>query len=415
MAEEHGARVTVIHGKTAAEIEEQLRGRWRGFDLVAFQVFITNWEACRSLIRTIRRVHPQCRILLGGVHASNFPDACLRESDVDWVVRGEGDLVVRDVVRALMAGRDPSDLPGLAFLRAGQLIVNGPGAIPHDLDELPLPAWHLVYGENGRTRIGHMLTFRGCPFHCASCPALVFGQSPVREHSPERLGRELDLLIERFRVCHIVFYDETFTLNRERVLRVCELLRTRSRRVSWSCFTRPQFVDTELLGEMAAAGCKEVFFGVGSGSDRLLEILDTDVDLSQVRNAVAWTQQQGIQATVSFSLGIPTETAVESWRTVRYAWSLHADRTLFQFCYPFPGSKLYEIAIEHGDFLTGDWSAAEDFGTMIYLPHGRLRGELRLLRKIAQLSGRLARPPGRRQPPESCSGAVVSTSHADRR
>jgi len=384
-AEAEGVEVLVRTNCTIDELLREFTGAWRRFDLVAMQAFVTNWFSCVALARNIKEAHPACHIVVGGVHPTNFPEECLDTGVIDWVVRGEADITIRSMIRQMMAKLALNEISGLAFKLGGQTIVNTPGQIPHDLDELPFPAWHLIYSRQKKISVGHVLTSRGCPYHCAQCPMVRLDGNAVREASIERVRSEIDILVNKYRLRHIDFMDETFTINPERVEKLCEMLRTRSMRVTWRCFTRPQLVSRELLKNMADAGCRAIFYGIGTGSQRLMEILKSDIDLDSVKDAVSWTEDAGISATAAFSIGIPHESFQESLQTIVFARQLKASRIFFQFCYPFPGSRLHEVARLSGCFLTSDWAVASA-GQLIYVPDGRRSWELRALKVIARLS-----------------------------
>jgi radical SAM superfamily enzyme YgiQ (UPF0313 family) len=358
------------------------------FRFVGMQTFSTNFRACLALASWIKTKNPGCPVILGGVHATNFPEAAIAAEGVDLVVTGEGEAPTARILEALQAGKPLENNPGTVIKSAEGLSRRASSPAVSDPDTLPSPAWDLFYSAKPIAR-GHLLTRRGCPFNCANCPSRDGDEGRVRQHSVDRVLSEIEKLIDRFGARSVEFYDEILTLDRKRTLRLCREIITRRIKCPWSCFTKIQLVDAELLEAMREAGCVRIFYGIGAAVPRLMDVLDTRVDPGDVREKIALTRKARIRASAAFSLGIPGETAAEALKTVCYALSLPAHEVLFQACVPFPGSRLHDEAKKSGRFLMRDWSEAESWRKPVFLPRGRGRFELKAILKTAAAAARI--------------------------
>jgi radical SAM superfamily enzyme YgiQ (UPF0313 family) len=188
---------------------------------------------------------------------------------------------------------------------------------------------------------------------------------------------EIKAMIRDFKIDGIQFYDETFTVNRQRVLTLCDALVANKLTLPWSCFTRVNLVDPELLAKMKQAGCYQIFFGIESGNQRLLDLIKKDITLDQARQAIKLCKQAGIQSFCSFMLNLPSETVAESWQTIDFAVELDPDFAQFPITTPFPGTALYQMAKEHGRFVTEDFSKFMSWDEVVYVSEGRTAAEIK--------------------------------------
>ncbi|MBN2055907.1 B12-binding domain-containing radical SAM protein [bacterium] len=381
-----GVEVTALVGMPWEAMTDRLHAEIDRFDLVGMQTFATNIDQCRRLGAWIKSRHPGCVVIAGGTQASNFPEVLLADGAVDIVALGEGERTTAGILAVMRGDVEPAEVPGLAYRQDGRIQRNVVGGAIYEMDSIPFPAWDLFYTQRP-IPVGHVLTFRGCPYKCANCPVRFPDGGAVREHSVRRVMEEVDILVNEYGAASLEFYDETFTLNRQRTLELCAALA--GRRTPWRCYTRIGHVDEEVLRAMQLAGCQDVFFGIGTGVPRLMDILESAVPLDRAREVFTITNRLGLPATASFSIGLPTETLAESLATIRYAASLKAGRILFQPALPFPGSRLHQTASVHGTFLITDWSRVVGWDQVVYVPHGRHRRGLQLLIKAAKAAARL--------------------------
>ncbi len=216
------------------------------------------------------------------------------------------------------------------------------------LDRIAFPARDLFpndrYIDYWKRRSGHaattVFTSRGCPFSCEFCSNAVFGIS-YRERSPENVVDEVEQALS-FGYDRIHFADDVFTLNRERLLMICDEIRKRGLRFKWECLGRVDSIDEDIANAMKDAGCDRIYFGIESGNDSVLKLMNKKITLYRARKAVHAAHEAGIETGAFFILCYPGETDDTVLETLRFAVSLPLDYLSFTVPYPLPGTALYE-------------------------------------------------------------------------
>jgi len=303
-------------------------------------------------LRFARLLRKDCDFLVaGGPLPSVDPEKFLQYFDA--VVIGEGEETMTELVQSLMKGTEPLTVPGIVYRRKSDTesdkIVHSPRRIPiANLDSIPFPARDLfdneAYKDYYRKICGYTVTSiissRGCPFSCDFCSKPVFGDS-YRERSAKNIVDEaedaLSLGYER-----IFFQDDCFTLNKNRVSKICGEILKRKLIFSWECLSRVDSVNSESILEMKTAGCKRIFFGIESGSNATLKAMNKQITVEQARNAVEIAASTKIRTGAFFILGYPGETDETILSTIQFATSLPLDYLSFTLPYPIPGTGLYE-------------------------------------------------------------------------
>ncbi len=316
------------------------------------------------------RLESEVPIVCGGPHPSALPKFTLKTVPFfDFLVVGEGELTLLELVAALEKGTSLKKINGLGFRKGKQIVLTPPRPFIKNLDSLPLPAYHLFdlkrykpHPPHGNRRpIIPLLTSRGCPFRCLFCSKPTFGKI-FRTQSPARTIEEIKYLKEKFKVKEVIFYDDSFTLDKKRILKLCQLMRDEKIGLPWSCETRVNLVDEELLSSMKSAGCYKVSYGVESGSQKILDTLRKDITLSQTKHAFELSKRIGIKTVAYFMLGSPGETSGTVKQTIDFAILLDPDFAQFSITTPYPGSDLYNLC-EGEKSLCYDW---ESFKYMRY-------------------------------------------------
>jgi radical SAM superfamily enzyme YgiQ (UPF0313 family) len=366
-------------------------------DLVGVTMLTPMYHRSLEVLRQARKVSPAIRTVVGGPHATVLPEQTLEEiPELDFAVIGEGEAAMVELVEALEGKRTLDSVTGLAYRKNGHVTVNPPRPPLMDLDQLPPPARHLLPMEayrmtRSRTRAKHCYTVsvaRGCPFRCAYC-FRTFGRA-FRPHSPARIIQEMSLLVGQYGANEINLEADTITLNRSFILDLCRALGESgfSRKVQWTCESRVDTVNEEILRAMKEAGCWQISYGVESGSQRLLNLIEKGITLEQVEKTFALTKKLGITIRAFFMLGLPTETREESWQTIRLARKLNAEWSQFTITVPFPGTKLYELAKAEGALRSTSWKDFKTYGgwtegDLVYVTKGRSAAELKALQRKA--------------------------------
>ncbi len=349
------------------------RARGFGADLVVMNTATPSIDSDLETVRRLKEDLPHAVFLAIGIHVTALSEETLAACpELDAVVRGEPEITVRDAALAISRNEDIAGVPGLS-VRRGDNTRHGPEREPADLDLLPPPAWHLVRTDLYRMPFSGdpfllVGTSRGCPFHCRFCADPVYYGHALRLKSPERIVSEMEDIRERYGIRDFLFWSESFTLKREWTVRVLEAIKRARGGFRIVCNSRTDHVDPELLSLMHDAGIWMVGYGVESGSQRVLELMDKKTTVEKNRQAIVWTKEAGIQATAHMVIGYPGETAQTIEETIDFACSLPLDYAQFYCAAPFPGSPLYKEATEKGWLRNEPWSRFEQNYCVIDTP-----------------------------------------------
>lgn len=333
-----------VEPRWRARLEAEL-AQWRP-EVVGLSAATATFAPALDVAALVRRALPRTTVMLGGVHATLFPGEVLRESVLDYAVHGEGERTAVALVDALARGETPLDLEGTAARGAGGPRVNAPRPPVADLDGLPRAAYDLLPMAEYATpfsspgRVTSMVTSRGCPYRCSFCDAYVVMGRRYRAHSAERVADEIAWLARDFGVREVLFKDSEFTVDRARVERFCELMRE-GPRVLWTCSTRVDSVDAELLRRMAAGGCRVVQFGVESADPQVLKALRKGIRPERVRASFAAARAAGIETVANLMVGTPGETWGSIEATRRLVDQIRPDHLNVQAFVPYPGTELH--------------------------------------------------------------------------
>jgi radical SAM superfamily enzyme YgiQ (UPF0313 family) len=273
------------------------------------------------------------------------------------VAIGEGELTFGEVVGELKDGdNDWKKINGLAYRsEQGDIRINPPRALIKDLDVLPFPARELVdnylYAPPPTKRVSLGLntliaTSRGCPHICGFCGAQTVWTRKVRTRRPESVVAEIRECIDKYGICSFNFTDELFTANKERVLELCHLICKQKLSIAWVCSARAEHLDRETLEAMKEAGCHEISFGIESGNPMILERMNKQLDLDEVRKVIFLAKKVGITTHASYILGYVGEREETLKDTIRFAKKLNTHVAAFFIASPLPGTALYQEAKE---------------------------------------------------------------------
>ena len=338
-----------------------------------------------------------------GTHVTPIPKETMRAYPaLDFVFVGEPDLTLRDLVdhfegkieerpddiARLFADHDPLYKPGmrddggvdmgavkgLAWRHNGEIIVNMPRPFLKDLDALPHPLHHLLPWEKYRMPLINgpftfIVTSRGCTAGCTYCIKHVSYQYSVRLRSPEKIMEELWIL-KRLGVNSIHMYADLFTVSREQVVGLCKLMIEEGIDIRWTCNSRVDYVDEEMLGLMAESGCWLISWGIESGSEQILRHARKGAYPDKAEQALVWAREAGIKNWGYFIIGLPGETKETIRQTIDFSKSLPLDIALFHVAAPYPGTPFFFEVVENNWFRPGTrWEQVDmDQGTVLDYP-----------------------------------------------
>lgn len=328
-------------------------------NLVGIYTNTTNYYAVSKLVFAIKQENPSLKIVLGGPHPTFLPEVTLQEIPADYCVIGEGEETLLELVRYLENNSSGiSKIDGLAFKEGDEKVtINKPRNRIKELDNLPFPAVHLLPPlskyklyllQYKRLPYMTVLTSRGCPYKCIFCNT-PFGKT-VRFHSPEYVLDYAEYLSKNFGVKELFFVDDTFTLDENRVSKMCELMCNRKLDIKWYASTRANIKNKNLFSQMKKAGCWTCAIGVESGDTKILRLIGKDISLDEVRLACSAAIKAGLVLKTFFIIGNPGETTETIDRTIKFAKSLKSHFPVFSLMTPYPGTELWERAETYGVF-----------------------------------------------------------------
>lgn len=352
--EKEGYQVTILDANALRLKPMDIARYVSDVNVVGLTAMTPTIGAAISIARYLKQADPNLTIILGGAHATLLPEETLAAApEIEVIVRGEGEQTIVDLLPALEHKKPLDNIPGISYRRDGRVVNNPTRSTNVDLDFLPFLAYHLLPWQRYKPHPPHgrahpfaaVITSRGCPYQCSYCSKPIFG-SKFRAQAPERVVEEVAYYQERFGIREIAFYDDVFTLNKKRAYAIADQMMRVGVKIHWTCETRVNLVDKELLHQMKQAGCYAIAYGIESASQDILDTLNKDITLEQVEEAVGMTQEVGLQTIGYFMLGSPGESPGTISKTIQFAKGLKLDFAQFSVTTPFPGTRLYELYLE---------------------------------------------------------------------
>jgi len=346
-------------------------------------------EAAFTMIEMAKQ--RRCIVILCGADATDHYAEYL-EKGADYVLLGEGEETLGELLDQLSAQKDTSQIIGLV----SHLTLH-PSRRPDisNLDALPFPAWDLVdikkYKNLWREHHGYysmnMVTTRGCPYHCNWCAKPIWGQR-YNSRSPENVAAEMKWLKENFGPDHIWFADDIFGLKPNWVERFAELLREHEAVIPFKCLKRADLVTEKTASALVKAGCKTVWLGAESGSQKILDAMDKGDRVEDIYLAADLLRKNGIEVGFFLQFGYPGETWDDVQKTLKMVRECAPDDIGISVSYPLPGTKFFErVKMELGE--KQNWVDSDDLAMLYRGPfpqefyrilHGRVHHEFRLRR-----------------------------------
>ena len=369
--EERGVSVQVldvhIEKLTAEQVEERIRAanpKW-----VGLTVMTATSVPAHKIARLAKAAVPTAKVVFGGVHAEALPTESLSNSAVDYVVRGDGE----ETFYKMISGTDPATMKGVSWRNDDHVVNNPPVELNMELDDYPMPGYHLVPMEKYYPTIGsyrrlpaiNMLMTRGCPGKCTFCNS---ANTALRTRSADRVVAEIEHLRTEFGIREIQFYDDTFTVKRENVLRFCELMVERRVDVSWVAFIRADCFNEQLAEAMKKAGCHQVLIGVESGDEQILKNIRKPIQVERTKQSIRIARKHGLDVRCAFIFGNMGETIETMQRTLDHSIELDPDLALYNISTPYPGTQLFQWAKDNGCLVTEEWSDYELSEFLLDLP-----------------------------------------------
>lgn len=349
------------------------------YDLVGIPVYTSTASYCFHTARICKKILPNAKIVFGNIHASIMPIEVMRECpECDFIIRHEGELTILELINAIVNKEKYDRVLGLVWRQENSIIVNPPRPFIDNLDSLPLG----MYSDMSLQRyIPHptqyvilpnypFVTQRGCPYSCIYCGASTILGKKRRTYSTDRIIQELEILKYDKKARGIYFQDSTFTINRDYTMELMNKMIKANLNLLWSCNTRTDTIDKELLRVMKAAGCRQIVFGIESGNQESLNVIKKSITLEKQTEGVRLAKSMGFRVMNNFILCLPGENEAMVRNTIFYARKLRAPVSLFYLPVPYPGTELYNLCKQENGIRTDvQWKdyLAVDFDNPIYV------------------------------------------------
>ncbi len=309
----------------------------------------------KDLCLMIKTVVPDAVVIAGGIHASAMPDELLA-AGFDFVFSGEADLVIAELCRGLAGGKDVSHLPGLTWQDAAGTVYANPQPALMQLEELPPFPYHRFDSLSAHYDLGAVMSSRGCPYKCIFCSQRAITGATYRTRPVADVLNEIVLLIEKYGIDHITFFDDNFVVNKKWTMELCSgiIERNLQKKAHFMCQLRGDAVTKEMLEILKAAGFNALSFGIETGSERMTGIIQKGESVESNVRAVRLAKEHGFAALGTFILGFPSETAQDRQKTVALALSLPLDVMRVNIAIPYPGTALYNM-VKDKITVSGGW------------------------------------------------------------
>lgn len=382
---ERGVETLAIDGPAERLLLDSCMSRIKRIspDVIGITTTTPVFHRAIELAEAIKKWAPRLPVVVGGPHINAAPVTSMAHGCFDYGCAGEGEQTFYELVKALERGEDARQVRGLVMRADRDRIQFTPPRVERvDVDSLPFPARHLLDPRRYAslpTDVRYLPKFtqlatRGCPFKCTFCDHAAEGKS-YRTPSPRYMVDEVEHLVKDFGAREIAFVGTTFTAVRRQAMEFCELLLERNLKVSWTCSTRVDMVNEELLRLMKRSGCWSIRFGIESGNQEILNFIKKNISKEQVRKALELCEEVGIHTKAFFMIGHPKETRETIEETIDFACSLPLTDITVQINTPLPNTVQYSQCKKYGTLKEVDYSRYS-FWDVVFIPRGLTREDL---------------------------------------
>jgi len=381
MRERHNHKVKILdmkldYLKPAGVINELYKFKPH---VVGINNFTNESDELHKLVKEIKKQNKECKIIVGGPHATSCPDNVIQNPDIDYAVLGEGEETFSDLVGKIISRGDIFQVKGIAFKQNGICHTTLPRENIHDLDSLPFPAWDLIdmkkYFKHWRfnnmkpSPYMAIITSRGCPYRCIFCHNIL-GKT-FRARTPENVFSEIKALYERYNIRDFEIIDDLFNLDKKRAIKICDLIINSGLKIklSFPNGLRGDLMDEELILKLRQAGTFLITYAPETGSPRLQKTIKKNMDLNKLQETIRITSKMGIFTHGFFMMGFPTETEQDLEQTHKFALETTLNTAQFFIANPFPDTELYKLGVRMGknmqtkfdsfDYMNPDFNLSE--------------------------------------------------------
>ena len=335
-----------------------------------------NMTGAEEIVSLVKQLDGNIKTMLAGLHPSALPKRTIKEEKVDFVCQGEGFYTICKLIDALKNNAEEFPIEGLWYEKAGQIISNPRPPLIENLGQIPQPAWDLLpmnkyrahnwhcFGNiNAREPYGVIYTSLGCPFHCTFCCInSLFGKNTIRYRSADSVVKELDFLVNTYSVKNIKIIDEMFAMNEKRVIELCDKIIERGYDLNMWAYARVNTVTEKMLDKMKKAGINWLAYGFESGSKRVIADVTKGYKTELVEKIVKMTYDSDIHICGNYIFGLPEDDYDSMNQTLKLMLDINAEWANIYSAMAYPGSKLYELAVQNCWSLPELWQDYSQYG-----------------------------------------------------
>lgn len=334
-----------------------------GFDIIIMETSTVSIYNDLKMAEKIKK-ETGAKLVLCGTHTSALYKEIMKEAEfVDFIMYGEYDYTALDLVKTLKGRGNLKNVDGIVYRKGKKIIVNRRRELVGNLDELPYPEREELpmdkYNEPFCKNMPNvqMITSRGCPYNCIYCvePSVYYGKSNFRSVSPENVVDEIEFVINKYKPKEIYFDDSSFTVDQERVKKICDIMIERGIKIKWSCMADTK-TKYDTLKKMKAAGCISIKIGVESADMGILKNIRKAFTTEDARRTVRDCKKLGIFTHSTYMFGLPGETRETIEKTIKFFLELKTDTAQFSAATPYPGTDFYKMCRKNGWLTTDDWT-----------------------------------------------------------
>lgn len=344
-------------------------------DVIGATMFTNTFPYAQKFVRMVKGAFPGVKVVAGGPHPSILPDSVLEFPEFDYVIRGEAELPLAELLDKLEKGEDVRKIQSLCYRDSDGTFVKNPMApLVEDLDTLPFPEKEPFYRHGVFRRVLDVIASRGCPYTCSYCINHTYQEMYrgkgvyARRRTVPNVIEELQMWRRTYKPKFVFFHDDLFTTSKKWLYEFAPAYR-KEINLPFYCLCHPQTVDRDVVRLLKEAGCAEMFLGLDSGDERIRrDIMRRPVKNEEILNAANLVKEFNIRLQVSTIFALPTETPVEMMRTAELAGKCNANTVSSYMFYPFPETDLAELARKTG-YLDEDGFQHSRRGTAGYAMH----------------------------------------------
>lgn len=340
-------------------------------DAVGITAMYTEINEIFLIAKNVKQISSKIKVIVGGPLASSIPKKVLENKYIDFVVVGEGELTIIELLKNINQIKNLKNISGIGYKMDGEINITSPREPLLNLDSIPYPARHLVNLENyissfetwlgstGKIHRGtNMIATRGCPYNCIYCDKNVFGRK-WRSRSAKNIIDEIEFLVKTYNINAIMFNDDIFDFNQQWLSEFCNELINRKLNIIWGCNSRVNHAKKENYELMYKSGCRFVAFGIEFGNQHVLDFTKKGITKEQIVRAIDTAKGVGLRTIGYFMIGMLNETKAEIDETIQFAISLNLDAGGWGVVSPIEGTRLYHMASGKGLVNENSWFYAD--------------------------------------------------------